>query len=107
MEEKQIEKLNTYLHEEIEKTIFIAKGIESMDPLRLALSYPHPAIRNFIEIMSNGKEDLLSIIKKLESNDGIEPKEYLMAMHFLYDVFNAADEAYDVFLKIANDLKED
>lgn len=105
MEDKQIEKLHTYLHEEMQKTIFIMKGIESMDPVKL-LVFPHPAIRKFIEITSS-RDDLLNIIVKLESNSNIEPKELHRIIHFLYEVFEAADDAYDVFLEIANDFKED
>lgn len=101
------EKMNKYLHDEIEKAIFISKGIESMDPLKLAFSFPHPAIRDFIVIMGSNKDYLLSTMGKLESGSDIEPKEYLSIMHFLYELFDAADEAYDVFLKIANDIKED
>ena len=107
MEEITNGKMNKYLHDEIEKAIFISKGIGSMDPLKLAFSFPHPAIREFIVIVGSNKEYMLSTIRKLESGSDIEPKEYLRIMHFLYEIFDATDEAYDVFLKIANDLKED
>lgn len=105
MEDKRMEKMDKYLHEEMEKTIFIMKGIESMDPIKL-LMFPHPAISKFIKITGDSREDLLNMMVKIESNSEIEPKEWFRIMHFLYEVFEAADEAYDVFIKIANNFKE-
>ncbi len=109
MDKKQIEnmeKMDKWLHEEMEKTMFIMKGIESMDPLKVAFNFTHPAIRKFIAVAMGGKTELLDIISKVELNAEMEPKELFKSIHFMYEVFDAADEAYDVFLKVANDIKE-
>lgn len=94
--------LSAYIHDEMEKTTFIMEWIKSTH-----LSIQDPAISKFIEITNVSDMDLLDVKSKIESNSSVNPKEFLRMMHFLYEVFDAADEVYDVFLKFTNENRED